>query len=413
VPRRAVDGGPSPVTERLLHAVRTAATGRSALVVLVGDPALTARALDDVLDRAGGPWWHTWTPTRPEHLVAGLRAGGGPGGVHPWTVVRLPSLARFVLGPDAAVATEAAAALRGALVDERLRPLLVLAEFDPLPAARYRLTRPGASGGPATDVQAQALLRAATVLVLPAGPARTTSAATPAPVATSATAGPAAPIVPAVIRPAPTVDVASPRPDREPAAGPVPVAGPVADVEPARHADVVEPDVAAVVEPEPDLELELDAEPEREPAPADRPDPPSGAVPRWQPSAAPWPVTVPEPADAARWRAVLREEAGNLDGAERLYEQAAMAGDLMALARLARLRDDPAADPGGEVGGRPGGTAADVDAYLDQAVAEGNTAVLFTLAAAGHPRALEELARLRAGPPGPPAPQAPQAPPEG
>jgi hypothetical protein len=151
--------------------------------------------------------------------------------------------------------------------------------------------------------------------------------------------------------------------------------------------------------PGPGPEQEPEGSPELAPqaGPESEPEPPVDAGPDvvrpWEPSAVPLPLSVPEPADAARWRAVLREDAGNLTGAERLYEQAAMGGDLDALASLGRLRDE---------GGRQA-----VETLLEQAVAEGNTAVLFTLAAAGDARALAELTRLRdeaaEPPPAPPS----------
>jgi hypothetical protein len=179
-------------------------------------------------------------------------------------------------------------------------------------------------------------------------------------------------------------------------------------VEPAAEAGRAAADAAPTSRPGPEQVLEPPISPGPEREPEGRPEPTPGAEPEpeleppvdaepdvvrpWEPSAARLPLSVPEPADAARWRAVLRENAGNLTGAERLYEQAAMGGDLDALASLGRLRDE---------GGRQA-----VETLLEQAVAEGNTAVLFTLAAAGDPRALAELARLRdeaAEPPAPPS----------
>jgi TPR repeat protein len=81
------------------------------------------------------------------------------------------------------------------------------------------------------------------------------------------------------------------------------------------------------------------------------------------------------------------ERAGHREGADRLYEQAAHRGDVVALARLAALR-----------GYRESPTTSndpDADRMFEAAAAEGNTAVLFGLAAAGHGRALRLLARLR------------------
>jgi hypothetical protein len=70
-----------------------------------------------------------------------------------------------------------------------------------------------------------------------------------------------------------------------------------------------------------------------------------------------------------------------------LYEQAAHRGDLVALARLAALR--------GYQESAAASSDADADQMFEAAAAEGNTAVLFGLAASGHGRALRLLARLR------------------
>jgi hypothetical protein len=271
VPVRAGDGGPGPAVERVLAAVRAASDGASHLIVLIGAPADTARAVDEVERAVGAVRGRRWEPRGPQDLVEGTRSGVR---VRPWTLLHLDDLARFVLHPDAELAAEVAATLRGLLVDQRVRPLLIVAGLSPRRPDWERLTHPAASGGGRADAQAQALLRAATVLLaMPAAPTAPTGSAPPAP--------------------------------EPPASGPEP--------------------------------------------------PASGPV-----------------------------QAGDLPGAERRDELAAMGGDLEALARLGRLREEM----------RSAGTG--VDRYIDQAVAEGNTAVLFTLAAAGHTRALAELARRRA-----------------
>jgi hypothetical protein len=79
----------------------------------------------------------------------------------------------------------------------------------------------------------------------------------------------------------------------------------------------------------------------------------------------------------------VKELEGNVTGAERLYEQAAMGGDLGALGRLGQLRAMPGAEQ-------------DADRLYGQAAAERNTGVMFSLAAAGHTGALRLLGRLLA-----------------
>ena len=357
--------GPGAVQERLLGAVRAAGAGSSRLIVLLGQPPRTARASRWARDRAPGPW-QEWTPAGPVPLVEGLRRLRRRPAV-PWTLLWLDDLGRFLPAGDPALAAAAAAELRAALADEGMSPLLVLASLRPDPETWHRLTRPPASGGTTPDrAQAQALLRGALVLAVPDAPV----AAAPTAEVSASGLTPSPSPIPIPI-PIPVAVGAESRDLRDP----VPAAEPVAEPEP-----VVEPEPEPVVEPEPEPVVE--PEPVAGPAPAR----PQGGIPRWTPSA----VTEPaDPPDDARSRAVRREEAGNMTGAARLYEQAAMAGDLEALARLGRLREAPGAE----------GTGARLDAYVDQAVAEGNTAVLFTLAASGHPRALAELARLRTAPP--------------
>ena len=85
-----------------------------------------------------------------------------------------------------------------------------------------------------------------------------------------------------------------------------------------------------------------------------------------------------------RERARGRELDGNLRGAERLYERAAIGGDLDALSCLGRLRAQLGSDQ----------LAAQLELYR-QARDARNTGVLFSLAAAGHAEALGLLRRLR------------------
>ena len=169
MPERAADGGADPVEDQLRAALTAASSGASRLMVLLGDSRLADRSVGAVLDGLDGldEPWHVWAPRGPHDLAGGLR-GGPDGAIAPWTVVRLDGLARFLLPPERDLALTVASALRGALVDARSRPLLVVATLDPDPAAWSRLTRPFASGGPAADVQAQALMRTAVVLVVSA-----------------------------------------------------------------------------------------------------------------------------------------------------------------------------------------------------------------------------------------------------
>ena len=385
------------VEERLSSAVRQASGGSSRLVVLVGEPRRALFLARRVL-AAGPPWRLAWTPTGPRTLVAGLRlaaelatagalddaeAAGG-------TLVRLDDLARFLLPADPVTAADAASALRGALVDERLRPLLVLAVLRPRVEDWERLLRQPASGGPGTWAQAQALLRTATVLTLPGAPLLppphpATPAGRPAPVPLDRTpvqvvevAGPLA-----VVPPPPLDRPVDPGTD----AGAAPDTGVAADVEA----------LVEVVAPVAPVEVPVGAEPpqatEPEP-PAPGPARPPAHEPSWTPSAVASPGPPRGTPEEERRRAAGEEAAGNTEGAERLYEGAAVRGDLEALARLGRLRRD--VDPGA------------TNIYVELALAERNTAVLFTLAAGGHPRALAELRRLqreaavrRPGPPGP------------
>jgi hypothetical protein len=167
-----------------------------------------------------------------------------------------------------------------------------------------------------------------------------------------------------------------------PAAGPPPeqappqepgTAEPTASAEPAASA---EPTASA----EPATELESPTGPPTEPEAAVEPEP------GWVPVARPLPVTIPEPPESSAQRALLRELSGNRAGAERLYERAAIAGNLDAFVGLARLRAEAAP---------PVEDDEEIEKFIDQAVIEGNTAVLFGLAAAGHHRAVMALAKLR------------------
>jgi hypothetical protein len=107
---------------------------------------------------------------------------------------------------------------------------------------------------------------------------------------------------------------------------------------------------------------------------------------RWCPSALPSCESAAVAPEVLRERGLALEAAGRRESAERLFRQAAQGGDLLALGRLAALRSG-------------GGVTRLVDEAADhmyeQAAAEGNTAVLFGLAAAGHARALRLLARLK------------------
>lgn len=91
----------------------------------------------------------------------------------------------------------------------------------------------------------------------------------------------------------------------------------------------------------------------------------------------------PETAEGVRELAEVWERDGNLAGAERLYEIAAMSGDLQALAELSRLRRSP-------------DSLRDMSQLYTQAVKERNVAALFRLAAAGHGGAVRALRRILA-----------------
>lgn len=329
MPERGAGDGSGAADNRLADAVRAATSGAGRFVVLVGDPSLTDTRVRGTV--AWVPGFRPWIPAGPEELAEGLPS------VAPRTAIGLVDLARFLLPADLALGAAVASALRAAVLDGARGPLLVVASLRPGAETWRRLTRPPASGGrePFVEAQAQALLRYATVV----------------PVVDSLVAGPSVGVItagaPRVIEPLVS--------DAEPggAVAPVNVVGPVPVAVPAEA-------IAPVDEiPSVDVALPVDVAP---------------------------PVEVPESPDAVRRRAALREASGNLEGAERLYERAAMSGDLEALASLGRLRNAP-----------PGEDAP--DPFVAQAVIEGNTAVLFTLAAAGHPGALAALAMLREDPP--------------
>jgi hypothetical protein len=107
-------------------------------------------------------------------------------------------------------------------------------------------------------------------------------------------------------------------------------------------------------------------------------------APSWVAVPLPPVVVVPEPADLVREQARSRELAGNLPGAERLYERAAIGGDLDALSCLGRLRARLGAEQ----------LAEQLELYRRARDAR-NTGVLFSLAAAGHGEALGLLRRLQ------------------
>jgi hypothetical protein len=431
VPESAVEGS-HPVDERLLDAVRTTAGGASRMVVLVGDPMQAVHAGQAVLARTADDWHRFWKPRGPGDLVDGLRGSSGPRQVAPRTVVWLEDLARFLLPVDPGLAVSAASALRAVLVDERVTPTLVLATLVPDRDDWRLLTHPPASGGAGSAAQAQALMRSAILLNV--------SVATRLPEPTGAPASPPEPeqepepdsrpdaeggvgtasasdsgslSVPAEATTLPPAGRPTVEPLREPGSRLLPEPGGEPLGEPGSE-PLPEPGGEPLGEPGSEPLPEPGGEPLGEPgaislaepgdlaAPTPRtatPSPAPSLLAPAPPAAAPSPLVPalpatlpaqpPEPADAARWRAAMHEAAGNLTGAERFYESAAISGDLEALARLGRLRDLAAGEAGGERGRQA------VESFVEEAVAEGNTAVLFTLAAAGHPRALAELAQLR------------------
>ena len=364
--------------DRTDDAVRRAAWETTGLVVLLGDPERTEAVWDDVLDTLPGQWRHLWRPAGPGPLLAGLRATPPPA---PWTVVRLVDLRRFLMPDDAQLAAELTSTLRGVLRPSD-RPLVVVATM-PADVSVWRLlTQAPASGGSDRWSQARALLRGATVLmVTPAG-----ASAGPGPAPTAAVLGRdpvVEPVVQSGIEPVvdpgiePGMTVAPTLPGRWGWAGPPPV----------EQAPVEQAPVEPAEEPSPateDAEVEvLGVLPARRPRSADGDQP---VCARWRPAPAPELGSVEEPPEVLRDRALALEVEGNQEGAERLYELAAHSGDLVALARLAALRS------GGTP--RPSSDAA-ADLMYEAAAGEGNTAVLFGLAAAGHGRALWLLSRLK------------------
>jgi hypothetical protein len=381
--------------ERMRDAIRRAGWVSAGLVVLVGDRAVTEAAWDGVLDPVPGEWRRVWRPPDAGALLGGLRA------VEPlaaWTVVRLDDLRRFLLPEDVDLGVEVAASLRGAFHVAADRPLLVAAAMPPDQDSWRVLTQVPASGGRGRRAQSCALLRGATVLTAHAEPVPWVPGSW-VPGSWVPGSAPSAPSAPSAA--AEVAEVAEQGVARE-SLGELPAeavrgAGIVVCESQGRAVEAGgtpegtvggTPEGAAVPGKGTVRVAGPAAAPERRTAPARRPRPASAGRPdwpRWRPTALP-PPKEDEPVESLRERGLRLERAGNREGAERLYEQAAQVGDLLALARLAALR----------AGGTPSALSSEVaDRMYAQAAAEGNTAVLFCLAAAGHTAALRLLARLK------------------
>jgi hypothetical protein len=415
----AIPGSGLRLADRLRDVAGSVGPDVARLVIVQGDPAAgTVRACHQLLAHRRERW-RIWAPAGAAELAAGLPGGPTPQ-VGPGVTIWLEDLDRFVLPTDPELAEAVAAGLRSVLHGSAGGPVLVLATLREDPQLWHRLAHVPASGGADPLVQLRVLLGLAMVVtpdpeVAPAGvPARPVPEwDVAAPAAPSAPAGVPAEADPSRTAPQPSVGgwgtapapASADGPDRLPAAErPEPRPFPVLrtsthPVPPPYRPTPVSPSAPAAP-PAPllrDQGIQRDQGIPPEPASPDEPgqpdepgespvrngSPPAAlSGPDWAPVAQPLPIDIPEPAQAATQRALLRELAGNLAGAERLYERAAIAGDLDALVGLARLRGQ-AAD------------AAEVARYVEQAVAERNTAVLFGLAAAGHDQALRALGRLR------------------
>jgi hypothetical protein len=330
------------------------------MVVVVGDVSQTARVCRRELGRLPSSWRLVWIPRTPGELVAGLH-GGRPA---PGTVIWLEDLRQYLFPADPELGEQAAAGLRGALLRPQTAPLLVLGTLPVDPQQWRQLREVPASGGRDRRAQARALLHSA--MIVSSHPAiRQEAGITLDPSFEDGGGPPGGPA-------GPGGELAEGRPDvwsgSPAAAGPVPpspaAAGPVP---PSPAAAGPAPPPAAVRSPTGEAAgRPLEAHTTRRLA---------GPVPT-----AP---AVPETPQALRERARLLEAGGDLPAAERLYERAAIGGDLEALSHLGRLRDSP-------------GSEQDRDTLYGQAVAERNTGVMFCLAAAGHPGAARTLALLRA-----------------
>lgn len=377
--------------ERMTQAVHEAATATSGLVVLIGEHGPAAEAWDAVLRPPSGPspsglspsglWRRSWCPRDAGDLLAGLRASVP---VAPWTVVRISDLRAVLMPVDAVLGAEVASTLRGVLRRPADRPLLVAATM-PVDREGWRLlTEPPASGGHDRWAQARALLREAAVLIMDVpsrpgagrpGASRTAELPESEPVPSGAVLSVAVP-----------PDAGWPGSDQ--VGGDLPeTVLPGSGGSRARDGD----------EPESDRELlgentvVMMGTAVRE------------GVPRWVPAALPGEGQSRPTPEEVRLQALDLERAGNPAGAVRLYERAAHEGDLVALSGLARLWASHPAGLGGSANGHGagqrgavGGADDDIAEMFRRAADERNTGVLFGLAAAGHPGALDLLTRLRA-----------------
>ncbi|WP_330334043.1 transcriptional regulator [Streptomyces sp. NBC_00536] len=133
----------------LERAVRAAATGTSAMVVLVGSSSTgkTRACWEAVQALAPHGWrlWHPYDPTRAEAALADIER------VAPRTVVWLNE-AQHYLGADTATGERVAAALRTLLSDPERGPVLVLATLWPDYAHAYTALPGPAASRPASQV---------------------------------------------------------------------------------------------------------------------------------------------------------------------------------------------------------------------------------------------------------------------
>jgi hypothetical protein len=416
--------------QRLQDVVAAIRSEQGRMVVLVDVSAATMHACRTALNRLPAGWQRVRSPRTAQELVAGLLAdrpaGAGAAGRHPNTVIWLDDLERYLAPGDPVLAERVADVVRGALHHRAAGRLLIVGTLRAHPQ-RWHLIQAPASGGRDRWAQTRALLREATIVPLgssvPAAPDEpppvVVPAATPVqtvsnqpPVLVDAEEPPAS--VVATSSRAEAVRVVQVAPPKVPVAPPiVPVVSvmPVVVLEagdpPARRApseaSIVEARVVEAQVVEAPAEV-TSATPCVDAGHVERDTPPQDAVQvrvhgfelldaldrlqhsqSWAPTPLPPVAVVPEPTDLVYERARSKERAGYLPGAERLYERAAIGGDLEALSRLGRLRAQL---------GSPQ-IAAQLELYR-QAKDARNTGVLFSLAAAGHAEALKLLRRLQA-----------------
>ncbi len=442
----------SDLADGLVQIAAAMGPGNGRLVLVVGEPAAaTAGACRQALARLADSWRLVWSPVDVGELVTGLH-GQGSVGPQPWTVIWLQSAQRYLVPDDPELAEEVAATLRGALHRPDGGPLLILGTVTVDPRRWHRLLQPPASGGRDLWAQTRALLQVASLVPAgPAvvsrsrgglrepGPAveagawptamdsvrpgavapvasRVEAADTGAPEATETAATETAATETAATETAATETEAGAAVAVEPQApGGRSLAEPEALApEGSSHTQAPPPasvgDAGTADEAWPEVgQDDMLADADESDALLDVGDAglavPGDMLPGAEEirarlmgagiaslgSLPPGPVVdaLPQTAEGVRELAEAWERDGNLSGAERLYEIAAMSGDLHALAELSRIRRSPDA-------------LRDMAQLYTQAVKERNVAALFSLAAAGHGGAVRALRRIlaaRARPP--------------